>query len=141
MYRLFQEFWQRRGSVSVVENFARFAPLPPLDGGDLAGRLPDDYVAIRFYFNEAFPDTPSNRQFVEELVSALAESTDVVVLNPPMQLDDHQDMPIARRGRVHSVAHLMTPRTNLDVQSRSSPGRGRFWAPTAGSRICRRITV
>ena len=117
MYRLFQEFWQRRGSVSVIENFARFAPLPPFDGGELAAPLPDDYVAIRFYFNDAFPDTESNRRFVEELVNALAETTDVVVLNPPAQLDDHLDMPIARRGRVHSVAHLMTPRTNLDVQS------------------------
>jgi len=117
MYRLFQEFWQRRGSVTVIENFARFAPLPPFDGGELAAPLPDDYVAIRFYFNDAFPDTESNRRFVEELVNALAETTDVVVLNPPTQLDDHLDMPIARRGRVHSVAHLMTPRTNLDVQS------------------------
>ena len=117
MYRLFQEFWQRRGSVNVVENFARFAPLPSLESGELAARLPDDYVAIRFYFNEAFPDTASNRQCVEQLVSALAESTDVVVLNPPTQLDDHHDMPIARRGNVHSVADLMTPRTNLEVQS------------------------
>src|SRR5262245_25128603 len=103
MYRLFQEFWQRRGSISVVEQFARFAPLPPLERGELTARLPDDYVAIRFYFNEAFPDTESNRQFVDELVTALAESTEVVVLNPPMQLDDHLDVPIARRGRVHSM--------------------------------------
>ena len=117
MYRLFQEFWQRRGAVNIVENFARFAPLPSVESGELTARLPDDYVAIRFYFNEAFPDTESNRGFVEDLVNALAESTDVVVLNPPMALDDHDDVPIARRGRVHSVAPLMTARTNLDVQS------------------------
>ena len=117
MYRLFQDFWQRRASVSVIENFARFVPLPPPDASGVAARLPDDYVAIRFYFNDAFPDTGSNRRFVEGLVAALAENTDVVVLNPPSQIDDHHDMPITRSGRVHSVAHLMTPRTNLDVQS------------------------
>jgi hypothetical protein len=118
MYRLYQEFWQRGGAVSVVEDFATFAPLPPIDTNDLAARLPDDYVAVRFYFNDAFADTPANREFVEKLVDALAETTDVVVLNPPQQIDDRQDVPIVRRGRVHSVASLMSPRTNLDVQSK-----------------------
>ena len=117
MYRLFHEFLQRRGSVSVVEDCASFAPLPSVDPTGLAPRLPEDYVAVRFYFNDAFPDTDGNRQFVESLVSALAESTDVVVLNPAEQLDDHQDVPIARRSRVHHLAPMMTPRTNLDVQS------------------------
>jgi len=74
-------------------------------------------VAVRFYFNDAFPDTAANRRFVDELVSALAESTDVVVLTPSEQIDDHQDVPIARRGRVHHVAQWMSPRTNLEVQS------------------------
>jgi hypothetical protein len=118
MYRLFNEFWQRRGALSVIENFASFAPLPPIDTNELATALPDDYVAVRFYFNDAFPETDANRRFVEELVNALAESTNVVVLNPPTQLDDHQDVRITSRGRVHSIAHLMTPRTNLEVQSR-----------------------
>jgi hypothetical protein len=118
MYRLFHEFWQVRGSVSVIENFATFAPLPSIDTSDLAARLPADYVAVRFYFNDAFPDTAANRRFVQDLVDALAETTDVVVLNPPAQLDDHHDVPIAMRSRVHSAAHLMSPRTNLDVQSK-----------------------
>jgi hypothetical protein len=100
-----------------VEDFASFAPLPSLDTSELASRLPDDYVAVRFYFNDAFPDTEANRGFVADLVTALAETTDVVVLNPPEQLDDHLDLPVARRARVHSAASLMTPRTNLDVQS------------------------
>ncbi len=117
MYRLFNEFWQRDGSVNVIESFTQFSPLPAVEAGDLAAQLPDDYVAVRFYFNNAFPETDANRRFVDELVNALAQSTDVVVLNPPEQLDDHQDVAIARRGRVHTVAQSMSPRTNLDVQS------------------------
>jgi hypothetical protein len=132
MYRLFHEFWQRRGSVSVVEDFAHFAPLPPLETGELASRLPDDYVAVRFYFNDAFPDTEANRGFVEDLVDALAATTDVVVLNPPWQLDDHQDLPIAPRNRVHSAAGLMSPRTNLDVQSRIIAGARAFLGTHGG---------
>jgi hypothetical protein len=117
MYRLYQEFWHRRGAISAIEDFARFAPLPPIASDGLEARLPEDYVAIRFHFNDAFPDTGANRRFVEQLVKTLTETTDIVVLNPGMQIDDHHDMPIPRGSRVHSVAHLMSPRTNLDVQS------------------------
>ena len=117
MYRLFHEFWQQRGPASVIDNFAMIAPLPPPDTSAVAAKLPDEYVAIRFYFNDAFPETDANRRFVTTLVNALAETTNVVVLNPPMQIDDHEDVQIAARGRVHNIAHLMTPRTNLEVQT------------------------
>ena len=118
MYRLFHEFWQRRGAVTTVEKFADFVPLPAIETADVSRSLPADYVAVRFYFNDAFPDTESNRRFVDGLVIALAETTDVVVLNPPTPLDDHQDVSIARRSRVHHIGHLMSPRTNLDLQSK-----------------------
>jgi hypothetical protein len=118
MYRLFHSYWQSRAPLRVVENFAVFKPLPPIDTADLAGTLPDDYVAVRFYFNAAFPDTDANRRFVTTLVDALADTTDVVVMNPPMSLDAHRDAEIPARGRVHRVAHLMSPRMNLDVQSK-----------------------
>jgi hypothetical protein len=132
MYRLFHEFWHRRGAVDVIEKFASFAPLPSIDTSEVASRLPDEYVAIRFHFNDAFPDTDANRRFVEDLVSALAESTDVVVLNPPTQLDDHHDVPIATRGRVHSVGPLMSPRTNLDLQSKVIAGARAFLGTHGG---------
>ena len=118
MYRLFSSYWQSRASMSVVENFAAFKPLPPIATDDLAGKLPDDYVAVRFYFNSAFRDTERNRRFVANLVSALAETTDVVLLNPGMQLDDHQDVDVAVRGRIHGISHLVSPRTNLDIQTK-----------------------
>ncbi len=118
MYRLFHGFWQSRAPVSVVENFAVFRPLPAIEAGNLAATLPRDYVAVRFYFNAAFPDTDDNRRFVVDLVNVLAETTDVVLLNPPVQFDEHPDMDVTARGRVHRISHLMSPRTNLDVQSR-----------------------
>jgi hypothetical protein len=118
MYRLFHRFWQSRAPVDVVESFTVHAPLPSPGIGDLAGQLPDDYVAVRFYFNEAFPDTEANRRFASQLLQTLAATTDVVLLTPSMRLDDHQDLPAAARGRIHEISHLMSPRTNLDVQSR-----------------------
>jgi hypothetical protein len=118
MYRLFHSHWQGRAPVSTIESFTAHRPLPPVDTTDLAGQLPDDYVAVRFYFNHAFPDTPRNRRFVAELVSALAEVTAVVLLTPSAPLDDHLDMEVAARDRIHRISHLMSPRTNLDVQTK-----------------------
>jgi hypothetical protein len=40
------------------------------------------------------------------------------LLNPPMQLDDHHDVVVAARSRIHSIARLMSPRTNFDVQTK-----------------------
>lgn len=118
MYRLFQPYWQSRASMNAIESFAVFKRLPPIDAGDLARLLPDDYVAARFYFNDAFPDTDVNRRFVSSLLSALAETTDVVLLNPSMPFGDRPDVDVPARGRIHHISHLMTPRTNLDVQSK-----------------------
>jgi hypothetical protein len=118
MYRLFHRFWQSRAPVDTVESFAVFKPLPRIETADLAGKLPDDYVAVRFYFNDAFPETDANRRFVTGLLAALAETTDVVLLNPGLQLDDHRDAALPARGRIHDASHLMSPRTNLDVQSK-----------------------
>ena len=118
MYRLFHKFWQSRASVDTVENFAVFKPLPHLETNELAGRLPDDFVAVRFYFNDVFPDTETNRSFVASLLNALAETTDVVLLNPSMRLDDRVDVPVSARSRIHEISDLISPRTNLDIQSK-----------------------
>jgi hypothetical protein len=118
MYRLFQAFWQERAAFDTVERFLPYAPLPAIDTSEVAGSLPDDFVAARFYFNDSFPDTEENRGFVARLLAAVSETTDVVVLNPRAQLDDLQDVPVVARRRIHAIADLLAPRTNLEVQSR-----------------------
>ncbi len=118
MYRLFQNFWQSKASVEWLERYALIRPLPAIDTSDVAASLPDDFVAARFYFNDAFPDTDANRRFVADLLGALAETTDVVLLNSSAQLDDLPDVPVAARRRIHDIAHLMSPRINLEVQSK-----------------------
>jgi hypothetical protein len=118
MYRLFQHFWQSKASVEWIERYALIRPLPAIDTSDVAPSLPDDFVAARFYFNDAFPEPEAKRGFVIELLEALAETTDVVLLNPSTPLDDLQDVPTAARRRIHDISHLMSPRTNLEVQSK-----------------------
>ena len=75
-------------------------------------------MAAKFYGNTALPDTPDNHAFMASYLERLTEHTDVVLLNTGHQFDDHEDMPAINRKRLHTVDHLMTPETNLDVQTR-----------------------
>lgn len=118
MYRLFYPFWKSQMSLNLIESFASFERLAPLDASDLAPVLPKDYIAVRFYFNESFPDTEENRRFVSALIQALTDTSDVVLLNPDLRIDDHWDLQPGANPRVHTIDHLMTPRNNLEIQTK-----------------------
>jgi hypothetical protein len=117
MYRLFQPFWKELVTIRRVDEFTRNQLIAPPVVPALAGRLPRSYVAVRFYFSSSFPDTPDNRAFVEHTVRSLAASTDVVLLNNNIRVDDHQDYTPGRESRIHTVDDLMTPEGNLDLQT------------------------
>jgi hypothetical protein len=118
MYRLFDHFWFQRVPITLVEAFTSFGALPPVDLGDLRPHLPPRYVAAKFYGNTALPDTPENHAFVASYLEELTRHTDVVLLNTGQRFDDHDDIAKGSRGRIHTIDHLMTPATNLDVQTR-----------------------
>jgi hypothetical protein len=122
MYRLFDHFWFQRTSISFIEAFTSFRALPLVELGALRDHLPEQYVAAKFYGNAALPDTPENRSFAATFLQELTQHADVVLLNTGHRFDDHDDMPAGTRSRLHSVEHLMTPETNLDVQTRIISG-------------------
>jgi hypothetical protein len=126
MYRLFEQFWFQRAPVSLVESFTRFGRLQPPDLGALRSALPERYVAAKFYGNVALPETPESRAFVASYLEELTRHTDVVLLNTGQRFDDHQDLPAFSRRRLHTIEHLMTPETNLDVQTRIIGGAQAF---------------
>jgi hypothetical protein len=118
MYRLFDHFWFQRVPITLVEAFTSFGSLPSVDLGDLTPHLPQRFVAAKFYGNTALPDTPDNHAFVASYLEELTRHTDVVLLNTGQRFDDHEDIAKGSRGRIHTIDHLMTPATNLDVQTR-----------------------
>lgn len=126
MYTLFYPFWKQKTTVQRVERFTTHRLIARPRHAALAGRLPADYVAVRFYFSDSFPDTPDNRAFVESTLRALTASTDVVLLNTAFRLDDHSDFAQTRSGRVHVVDDLMTPARNLDLQTAVIAGARAF---------------
>jgi hypothetical protein len=73
-------------------------------------------VALKFYFNESFPDSDENRTFIATLVRLLAARSPVVLLNTNLQLDDHREFWPAASDRI--VVPQMSASRNLEEQSR-----------------------
>jgi hypothetical protein len=118
MYRLFGFFWPYLRTESLVPMYSKYQQLPAVDADGLPGELPGDYVAVKFYFTSCFPDTEYNRTFIRELLRNLSRSTNVVLLDTGLNIDDHVDCPVDAAGRIYSARSLMNPRNNLDVQTR-----------------------
>lgn len=115
MYALFWAVWQGKAPASLVEKYSRYVALPrPLDQ---ALELPDDFVAMRFYFRPSFPDTVDNRRLIAGLVERITSKRPVVLLNPRLEIDDHSDWLPAGGEGVLDLGVAMTPSNNLAVQS------------------------
>lgn len=96
---------------------AVYDPIPhPTVRPELDALLPDDFVAMRFYFRESFPRSDENRRFAEETVARLAAVRPVVLLNNRLELDEHSDIE-ARADGVITIDQLMQADDNLSVQT------------------------
>jgi hypothetical protein len=118
MYNLFNVYWRQIAPLTLIEAFTAFRALPQAGLGPLATHLPERYVAVKFYSNGALPDSPENRALVANVLRELTQTIDVVMLNTGQRFDDHTEYPIEVRERLHTIDHLMTPATNLEVQTR-----------------------
>jgi hypothetical protein len=118
MYTFYRSWWQGGSPTDTwhVENHSRYARLAPPESS-LAPDLPEEFVAVKFYFSNAFPDTRANRDFVATLVRDLAARTPVVLLNGNPRLDDHVECDPGRMERVTTVGERMTPSCNLALQT------------------------
>lgn len=125
MYRAFAPYWSDELGYSLINQFTRPRLLNPPEAPIPPG-LPADYVAVRFYFSECFPETEENRTFARCVVSSLAERSSVVVLNPGFRADEHNDWAPDAPGRVIGITDGMSPARNLAVQSAVIAGARSF---------------
>jgi hypothetical protein len=141
MYRLFSLFWSGQRPLSFLDAHTRFESIIPQRIVDAS--LPRDYVAVKFYAAQSLPDTPDIRRRLAWLVDSLAERTNIVLLDTGLVLDEHRDYAFGptfapcdagglRQGRVISARSLMTPGTNLGVQTQIIAGAQAF-VGTCGS--------
>lgn len=130
MHQMFRTFWNWRAGenrLSTVLSRTSFEPLPPPE--PLQG-LPSSYVAVKAYFNNCFPDDESNRAFLRRTLGWLGRRSEVVLLATGMELDDHADF--AASVGVHTLADRLTPRNNLELQTRAIAGSDALFGTLGG---------
>lgn len=115
MYRVFSPFWWRHRGPDWIDAHARFRALPRVDAVERPRDLPEHYVAVKFYFNDAFPATPDNRAWAVRTVRELGEQTAVVSLATGLRIDDHHPWADEQSGAVSMGA--VDAQTNLGRQS------------------------
>lgn len=88
MYRLFNPFWWGHVDDAWVHRFAAYQRLtaPAFSGFQPPSR---PYTAVKFYFNDCFPDTAENRAFARRTLQTLSARGPVVSLATGLRLDDH----------------------------------------------------
>lgn len=131
MFRLFRPYWWGHASSDWISRHARFAPLRCPASGDLPAKLPRDYVAVKFYYNEAFPATAQNRAFARDQLSALRRRGPVVSLSTGLAIDDHEGWEEEESLAAHGISAGVSPATNLAVQT-LIVARARAWIGTYG---------
>ena len=131
MYRLFSLFWSGQRPMSFLDAHTRYEPIIAPTVLE-EGRLPREYVAVKFYAARSLPDTPDVRRMLAWFVESLAERTNVVLLDTGLVLDEHADYPFGASSRVISAKPWMKPADNLGVQTQIIAGAQAF-VGTCGS--------
>ncbi len=131
MYQLFAPFWRKQASIGLVESMTTYQVLRPMGTAGVDGLLPDDYIAVKFYGNESFPNVSANRAMAEEIVGGLIERTNVILLDTGLRVDDHLAFAVAGGERVARIDHLCTPGNNLALQTQII-SRARAFVGTCG---------
>jgi len=93
--------------------------------------VPADYVAVKLYFSDSFPDDAASRELAARILGELAERTDVVVLTSGRQLDEHQEW-VPAGPRIHDSTSWVTPEDNLAVQTQLVAGARELVATYGG---------
>lgn len=129
MYHVLAPFWTGQASYALAERHLSFdrVAAPELPHGI---QLPKDFIAVKFYFNASFPDTPTNRRVAVEMISRLARKRPVVLLSTGFRVDEHPEVSDVSAA-VTSIANHLLPRDNLEIQT-AVVARARAFVGTYG---------
>jgi hypothetical protein len=130
MYNLLYPYWKDQLPPRRLVEYLEPALLTGASSAGVPPDLPDEYVAVRFYFSQSFPDTPSNRALVGDVVRRIAARVPIVLLSTPFAVDDHVDA-TPDAPAIRSIAGLLTPENNLAVQT-AVIGQARAFVGTYG---------
>ena len=116
MFQLMRQFWLGNDSLQSVLDYTEYESIAAGAHVDLP-KLPDRFVAVKFYTGRALMDTAEHREALRRLVERLASRMPIVALNTNLSLDEHADYVFKDVPGVVTLDGWMTPHNNLAVQT------------------------
>ena len=118
MYNFMKYFPSGFMPVETIAGFSRYSALPVNKRPAFLAGLSENYVVVKFYANDTFPNTPENKIFIRRLLERLCEKYKVVTLDTGMAVDDHMDMGCSEfKDRLYRIDHLFKEKNNLGIQT------------------------
>jgi hypothetical protein len=116
MFQLMRQFWLGNDSLQSVLDYTEYDAVT--QGAPVAlPKLPDRFVAIKFYTGRALMDTPGHREQLRRLVDRIGRRVPIVALNTNLSLDEHADYVFRDIAGVMTLDGWLTPQNNLAVQT------------------------
>ena len=131
MFRLLRQFWLGNDSLQSVLDYTEYERVTAIAAVDLP-KLPDQFVAVKFYTGRALMDTPAHREQLRRLVDRISRRNTVVALNTNLSLDEHADYVFKDVPGLITLDRWLTPQNNLAVQTEVIRRASRF-VGTCGS--------
>jgi hypothetical protein len=116
MYKLLRFCWFEKAGMGLLKYHTDYRRLAPVERSPALKDLPEEFVAVRFYFRPSFPDTPENRRFAANMIRSISRDVPVVLLNTGLRPDEHEDLDLPGSG-VYRVDRLMMLEQNLEIQT------------------------
>jgi hypothetical protein len=116
MFQLMRQFWLGNDSLQSVLEYTEYEPIAVRADVTLP-KLPDEFVAVKFYTGRALMDTPGHRQQLRQLVERIGRRQPIVALNTNLALDEHADYVFQDVPGLITLDGWMTPQNNLAVQT------------------------
>jgi hypothetical protein len=116
MFQLLRQFWLGNDSLQSLLDYTEYERTTTIAAVDLP-RLPDTFVAVKFYTGRALMDTPAHREQLRHLVERISRRYPVVALNTNLSLDEHADYVFKDVPGLITLDGWLTPQNNLAVQT------------------------
>ncbi|MEW5984294.1 MAG: hypothetical protein AB1806_18230 [Acidobacteriota bacterium] len=125
MYQAFTPVWKDGENPGILDRLTCHRRIDVGQHERPAG-LPSRYVAMKWYYSLAFPETPENRSFVRRVIRQVSEQVPVVLLATGSGVDDHSEHTEATSSRVLTPPIGDDVRANLELQTRIIAGAEAF---------------
>ena len=116
MFQLLRQFWLGNDSLQSVLDYTEYDAANARAAVDVP-KLPETFVAVKFYTGRALTDTPVHREQLRRLVERIADRYPVVALNTNLSLDEHADYVFRDVPGLITLDGWLTPQNNLAVQT------------------------